>query len=209
MTGERNDQPSMEELLASIRRTIAESQIEPAAAADIKPARALAPAAIGDELDDFELPAMFRKGKEDASARSSGFVERLTQAIRGEPASLPDAVAPPSATAPPVPAGSSHSAFAKPSGPPDQSDAPSADASWLVLPLMKPSENAFSVPAAPERNSDPLSLAEHFSAGEMRRVMAPCRDTLIARMGQPVDAPALTVRPRQGGAPVSEAEDFY
>ena len=37
----------------------------------------------------------------------------------------------------------------------------------------------------------------------MRRVMAPCKDTLIARMGQPVNVPALLIRPRET-CPVGE-----
>jgi hypothetical protein len=199
MTIGRNNQPSTEELLASIRRIVAESQIAPSDTTDIGRAAAPVPLAIDSEPDDFELPAMFRKERENALAREVGFVERLTQAIRGEPAQAQHLVGPLPTDATASLEGSSSNAFAKFSHMPHE---------WRAEP---------DASGAMERDSGPVS-AESLSvaepvlpapSGEMRRVMAPCKDTLMARMGQPVDAPSLRVKPRSPSAHVREAEDFY
>jgi hypothetical protein len=190
----------MEELLGSIQRIIAESQIAPPGAPDMKPAAAPMLALIDGELDDFELPAMFRKEKENASARDVGFVERLTQALRAEPTSVPDAFAPLPAFAQVAPDGTSIGTSTKVSDTAHGEGAENALSAWTA------SES--------DRGSvlEPVAEAEHvLPAGsrEMQRVMAPCKDTLIARMGQPVDSHSLQVKPRRSSAHMSEAEDFY
>jgi len=201
MTIGRNNQPSTEELLASIRRIVAESQIAPSNTTDIEREAAPVPLAIDSEADDFELPAMFRKEKENALAREAGFVERLTQAIRGEPAQAQDLVGP-------LPTGANA---------PLEGTSSSALAMLADMPHGSRAENASGTSAVRERDGDSVS-AESLSvaepvlpapSGEMRRVMAPCKDTLMARMGQPVDAPSLRVKPRGPSAHISEAEDFY
>jgi cell pole-organizing protein PopZ len=206
----------MEELLVTIRRIIAESEIAPADTHGARPALGAAAAPIDDGPDDFELPAMFRKEKESASARESGFVERLTDAIRSEPPPLPDAAPPPAAAAPPVAPGSLQSAFGALLDSPGQSGTPHTDESWQVLPLLSRSEYIFSASATPAPDRGPV-LSEPFAeaapapspgAGEVRRVMAPLKDTLIARMGRPVGAPSLRVKPRTLAASLRDAEDF-
>jgi hypothetical protein len=198
MAGGRHDEPSMEELLGSIQRIIAESQIAPPGAPDMKPAAAPVLALIDDELDDFELPAMFRKEKENASARDVGFVERLTQALRAEPTSAPDAFAPLPAFAQVLPDGTSIGTSTKVSD--------TAEGAQNALSAWTASESDRASVMEPLVGAEPVLTA---GSGETRRVMVPCKDTLIARMGQPADTPSLQVKPKRASAHISEAEDFY
>jgi hypothetical protein len=200
MAGGRHDEPSMEELLGSIQRIIAESQIAPPGAPDMKPAAAPVFVLIDDELDDFELPAMFRKEKESASARDVGFVERLTQALRAEPTSVPDAFAPLPAFAQVAPDRTSIGTSTKVSDTAHGEGAENALSAWTA------SESDSGFEFGPLADAAPVSTA---GSGETRRVMAPCKDTLIARMGQPADTPSLQVKPQKSSAHMSEAEDVY
>jgi hypothetical protein len=81
---EKNGQPSMEEILASIRRIIAEEPsgtpqgIEPKSKSN--PAHA-EPAL--DEHSDFELPSIFRVSSTPTPEKHTPLLGRLTEAIRG------------------------------------------------------------------------------------------------------------------------------
>jgi uncharacterized protein len=81
---EKNGQPSMEEILASIRRIIAE---EPQGANPVIDLNARSAASRTDldleEGSDFELPSMFRPSTQPAAEKHTPLFGRLTDAIRG------------------------------------------------------------------------------------------------------------------------------
>jgi len=90
---EKNGQPSMEEILASIRRIIAD---EPAGHQSNSELRGtpimLKSDSVLDESSDFDLPAIFRSSPPPAAAeRSAPLLGRLTDAIRGATAAQPEA----------------------------------------------------------------------------------------------------------------------
>lgn len=80
--GGKPDTPSLNEILASIRR-IAEDETTDLAPIRVDPALVPPPLAVHrsqpDEFDDFELPAMFRRAPEMPA--KSGFVARLSSAL--------------------------------------------------------------------------------------------------------------------------------
>jgi hypothetical protein len=88
---EKNGQPSMEEILASIRRIIAE---EPASHAHNGELRGTPIMLKGDSaLDDaseFDLPAIFRSSPPQAAERQTPLLGRLTDAIRSATTSQPE-----------------------------------------------------------------------------------------------------------------------
>lgn len=216
MTGGRNDEPSMEELLASIRRIISESQITPIDAQVVEPPAVQISTHIDGEHDDFELPAMFRKEKESAATREPGFVVRLTDAIRGEPPAMADAPALPPAAPPPVSALSSRDAFGAPQLPFPPSE-PRADESSHVPSLLSLGENPFFASPQPSRDGNRASRApspqakpaQSGAAGDVSRVMVPLKDTVIARMGQRVDGPALPIKQRRHVSAATTEEFCY
>lgn len=91
---EKNGQPSMEEILASIRRIIAE---EPASQAhgDFRGGQPIMLKGDGvlDDAGDFDLPAIFRSSPAAAQDRPAPLLGRLTDAIRGAAAAPPDEAA--------------------------------------------------------------------------------------------------------------------
>ena len=102
MTG-KNGQPSMEEILASIRRIIAEEPAD-AISLDFKPRSGLAPGNGAEHLalddhSDFELPSMFR-ATSATPAEKPGPAVKLMDALRATP-QLGDA---PAARTSPAPA---------------------------------------------------------------------------------------------------------
>ncbi len=86
---EKNGQPSMEEVLASIRRIIAEEPDGPNQIIDLS-----RPSLVGDGLledaADFELPSIFRPAAAPAATeKNSPLFGRLTDAIRGASGGVP------------------------------------------------------------------------------------------------------------------------
>ncbi len=89
---EKNGQPSMEEILASIRRIIAEEPPAGQQVIELKPAKA-SPALAESALDDhaeFELPSIFRPIPA-AQEKHTPLLGRLTDAIRGAAGSSSEA----------------------------------------------------------------------------------------------------------------------
>jgi uncharacterized protein len=86
---EKNGQPSMEEILASIRRIIAEEPSGPPPGIEIAPkALALQAESAFDEPSDFDLPSIFRTPA--PAPEKPALFGRLTDAIRGATASAPE-----------------------------------------------------------------------------------------------------------------------
>ena len=87
---EKNGQPSMEEILASIRRIIAEEPAD-AISLDFKPRSGIEPGNGARHLDiedasDFELPSMFRaSAATSTSEKNSGGPVKLLDALRATP----------------------------------------------------------------------------------------------------------------------------
>ncbi len=85
---EKNGQPSMEEILASIRRIIAEEPAD-SISLDFKPRSGLGPGNGAehlslDDASDFELPSMFRAATPQAE-KANGGVVKLMDALRATP----------------------------------------------------------------------------------------------------------------------------
>jgi hypothetical protein len=79
---EKNGQPSMEEILASIRRIIAEEPNGPVPVIDIKAkTKPVLVTSLIDEQPDFELPAIFRPNAQ-LTEKHTPLFGRLTDAIR-------------------------------------------------------------------------------------------------------------------------------
>lgn len=79
---EKNGQPSMEEILASIRRIIAEEPNGPSPVIDLKArSKPVLITSLIDEQPDFELPAIFRPNAQNPEKHTPLF-GRLTDAIR-------------------------------------------------------------------------------------------------------------------------------
>jgi uncharacterized protein len=86
---EKNGQPSMEEILASIRRIIAEEPQGPNPVIDLNARAAASRTDLDlDEGTDFELPSMFRPSVQPATEKHTPLFGRLTDAIRGASASV-------------------------------------------------------------------------------------------------------------------------
>lgn len=82
---EKNGQPSMEEILASIRRIIADEPKSASPVIDLRtPIHRVQ--ALADSIEDhgeFELPAIFRPTPQPVAEKTSPLLGRLTDAIRG------------------------------------------------------------------------------------------------------------------------------
>ncbi len=81
---EKNGQPSMEEILASIRRIIAEEPQGSNPVIDLNARSAVSRTDLAlDEGSDFELPSMFRPSTQPVAEKHTPLFGRLTDAIRG------------------------------------------------------------------------------------------------------------------------------
>ena len=86
---EKNGQPSMEEILASIRRIIAEEPIGSSPLIDLRArAKPALLASLIDEQSEFELPAIFRPSAHPAPEKHTPLFGRLTDAIRNASAAV-------------------------------------------------------------------------------------------------------------------------
>lgn len=89
---EKNGQPSMEEILASIRRIIAEEPGGTPRGIELKP-KVISVHTEGslEEHSDFELPSIFRASPAAPPEKHTPLLGRLTDAIRGAAATASDA----------------------------------------------------------------------------------------------------------------------
>ncbi|MCC7251076.1 DUF2497 domain-containing protein [Hyphomicrobium sp.] len=196
---EKNGQPSMEEILASIRRIIAE---EPASAAHGGELRGTPIMLKGDgALDDageFDLPAIFRSSPPPASERQTPLLGRLTDAIRSATHSDGRSVA----------NGEDHQHA-------EAVEVAAADGAFHGLSSLKPvrpearvTDLGLAGPTRPlagpspshEPQPGPAPAATPMTASganseEPKRVMAPFKDTHFLRMAAPVDAAAPSPAP--------------
>ncbi|HEX2843580.1 DUF2497 domain-containing protein [Hyphomicrobium sp.] len=189
---EKNGQPSMEEILASIRRIIAE---EPSGYPHNGELRGTPIMLKGDGLledaGDFDLPAIFRSSPPPATDRQTPLLGRLTDAIRGATTAQPE-------TRNGVNGDSAHA---------DQAaSAASSEPVHSGLSSLKPVRHLEAGPTEPLRpvNGSPLSheapaaspasgafppvTAAATSGADTRRVMAPFKDTHFLRMSAPAAA---------------------
>ncbi len=198
---EKNGQPSMEEILASIRRIIAE---EPSGYPHNGELRGTPIMLKGDGLledaGDFDLPAIFRSSPPPATDRQTPLLGRLTDAIRGATTSQPEVRNGVNGD------GAAHADQPTPAEPVNTG-----------LSSLKPVRHLEAGPTEPLRpvNGSPLaheSPAASTSSGafppvkaaasgaETKRVMAPFKDTHFLRMAAPTDV-AVSPSP----APVAPA----
>lgn len=203
---EKNGQPSMEEILASIRRIIAE---EPASQHNGE-LRGTPIMLKGDGLledaGDFDLPAIFRSSPPQAVDRQTPLLGRLTDAIRSATAAQPEgrqalngsedyAIAEPVEAAPTTGDGAYPALSSlKPVRP--EARAPDPEPVEVVVPMTGPPLVAEPAP--------PASAAASSSGDEPRRVMAAFKDTHFLRMASPPAAalpPPAAVEPPVAVAP--------
>lgn len=206
---EKNGQPSMEEILASIRRIISE---EPADAISLDfggKSEAPAPDGALDEPSEFELPSMFRAGPQPVD-KPGPLLGRLTEAIRGTAvngaagdarhaaAFATDVASPVGSAAAPAPS---------------RVEQPYHEASALSAlrlaggerraenELHAPRPVAAVVPSVPEPQM-PMAAA---TGGEVKRQMVPFMDQRFQRMTAPGPAPVAPASVAPLSAPVPEA----
>ncbi len=176
---EKNGQPSMEEILASIRRIIAEEPAD-AISLDFKPRSGTEPGNGAERLDledaaDFELPSMFRATA--GSAEKNGSPAKLLDALRATP-QLDENIRTPSHHDFPLPVNgleTAHQALStlKPTA---RAEPPSYDTSTLgVSPFAMP---AFEAVAVEPVVAQPLT----FTAAIQEAARAPAAETVVREM---------------------------
>lgn len=199
---EKNGQPSMEEILASIRRIIAEEPSYPHNG-ELRgtPILVKGDGAL-DDASEFDLPAIFRSSPPPAAERSAPLLGRLTEAIRSATTSQPEARGSVN--------GEGHQ--------PISSDSAAIESSLQALSSLRSvrpearsdlgatapvrhlngTSHSQSAPnhepqSAPSQSGAFPSLAAAQGKEEPKRVMAPFKDTHFTRMGGP--APTASPSP--------------
>ena len=205
---EKNGQPSMEEILASIRRIIAEEPNSPPHNGELRgtPIMLKGDGAL-DDVSEFDLPAIFRSSPPSAAERQAPLLGRLTEAIRGATASQAEARATSSeeyqtAEAVEVGAGAGESGFSGLSSlKPVRSDAPSEPmAPFNGTPLGQPAQPQPLPGPSAGSGAFPAIASGAKSDDEPRRVMAPFKDTHFMRMSP---SSAAAPSPAPSPSPVS------
>lgn len=195
---EKNGQPSMEEILASIRRIIAEEPTSHPHNGELRgtPIMLKGDSAL-DEPGEFDLPAIFRSSPPAAVERQTPLLGRLTDAIRHATTAQPE---PQAANSDAYLAVEAAEAVAAGGGEPVSSGLSS-------LKPIRPETRAEPAPPDPVRpfngsgpghepSPSPAqtgAFAAKASAGpdgEPKRVMVPFKDTHFLKMSAPVSAPA-------------------
>lgn len=226
---EKNGQPSMEEILASIRRIIAEEPSGPYPVIDLKtkvPQHSADPSL--DDSADFDLPSIFRPSAASAADRPAPLFGRLTDAIRGASSSDKDSKATRNGddkAAAPVERGADVDKGAA---------ADSGDRSHLTLSSLRPTRSDPALQAGDARMSngtngsepprpqpaqnDPAPQVASPAPPKMPaapidapRVMVPFRDMRMVRMSTYVPPSDLTVppvAPPAPGMPAPHSVDF-
>jgi hypothetical protein len=207
---EKNGQPSMEEILASIRRIIAEEPTGHPSHGELRGTPIMLKGdGVLDDAGDFDLPAIFRSSPPPASERQTPLLGRLTDAIRGatagqsEPRGLFNGDEDFSRSAP-VEGGALSAESASP------------NAGLSSLKSVRPSEpgmgdpHGASTPAGGPQSASPPSGAAPASASSNaptrtdapKRVMSAFKDTHFLRMsGPPAGAAASPVPAASEPAP--------
>lgn len=211
---EKNGQPSMEEILASIRRIIAEEPSGHPSHGELRGTPIMLKGDVAlDDAGDFDLPAIFRSSPPAAAERQAPLLGRLTDAIRGATAAQPEGRGlfngddEFSRTAP-VEGGS---LSAEPSANPNaglsslksvRSSEPAASSAPGVA---GPAAGAPVAPAPsdPQSSAFPVAASSGSSGPEApRRVMAPFKDTHFLRMSAPTGAAPAPEAAQPEPAPV-------
>lgn len=209
---EKNGQPSMEEILASIRRIIAEEPTGPHPNSELRGTPIMLKGdGVLEDAGDFDLPAIFRSSPPAQTERPTPLLGRLTDAIRGATAAQPEprsslngeelahaeAVDGGTLSSEPTYAYSGLSSLkpvravdAGPANPPHYMDgAPFApEAAPVTHQAAPPQPTASGGPSGPEP----------------KRVMAAFKDTHFLRMSTPAEAAPASV-PAPAAPPVVEA----
>jgi cell pole-organizing protein PopZ len=214
---EKNGQPSMEEILASIRRIVAEepdAQIPQGASAPIIDFRnnpiTLNGDGVLDDSSEFDLPAIFRSSSTQQPEKPGPLIGRLTDAIRNATSSQSEAKQQPEVR-------SMHAVEDNS----ERSDEPSVgrfgvqNESYPALSTLKPVASAHDTPDTAQAEAKPVSQGWNFTRPsspppaavneEIKRVMAPFKDTHFTRMGGAPAAPAAIAAPVQTPPPAAPA----
>ncbi len=222
-TPDKNGHASMEEILASIRKIIAEDPMSSGSAIQIDPqGGAVKGDGLLEDASDFDLPSMFRPAPAPAAERPAPLLGRLTDAIRAASAGGND-------TARPEPALSSlhlqrTGGLAANSSPPERAGSPAAPAFMLANfhettgatrgddpgpQKATPPPTVEASPSPPVAKSASFETAQpgvtHGDVPEVPRQMAPFKDTRFRSMGAwptPLQA-AATLAPVTFSAPVT------
>lgn len=206
---EKNGQPSMEEILASIRRIIAEEPNSPPHNGELRgtPIMLKGDGAL-DDASEFDLPAIFRSSPPSAAERQAPLLGRLTEAIRGATASQPETRASEeyqTAEAVEVGAGAGESGFSGLSSlKPVRPETPSEPmAPFNGMPLGQPAQPQSLPGPSAGSGAFPAIASGSKSDDEPRRVMAPFKDTHFMRM-----TPASPSAPSSAPSPSPVSNPF-
>lgn len=193
---QKNGQPSMEEILASIRRIIAE---EPAGAAQSidfnrRPIM-LRQEGDGEEATEFDLPAIFRQSASPQPEKPTPLLGRLTDAIRNATTANGERIVPQPSEAGSDGAGPVGASGSQAEAAPHQSlsslkilhgeagkDASAVDTTPFI--------HEGQVGAATAAAAEPPVSAGQTSGEGVRRVMAPFKDTMFLRLADPQGVPS-------------------
>lgn len=189
---EKNGQPSMEEILASIRRIIAEEPAGHGSHGELRgtPIMLRGDSAL-DDAGDFDLPAIFRSSPPASSEKQTPLLGRLTDAIRGATSAQPE-------TRPLFNGDDDFSRAAPVEGGALSSESSAPNAGLSSLKSVRPSEPAPSdplaasapaAPVSPPSGASPASASGAPEGGDApRRVMSAFKDTHFLRMAAPTGA---------------------
>jgi cell pole-organizing protein PopZ len=225
---EKNGQPSMEEILASIRRIIAEEPSYPHNG-ELRgtPILVKGDGAL-DDASEFDLPAIFRASPPPATERSAPLLGRLTDAIRSATTSHSEARGSANGEDHRQPAAADGNVQVLSSLKTARSEARSDVAaiepgqSLNGTSLHHPAASQEPQPAPSQPGAFPSTTAASPPRDEPKRVMAPFKDTHFTRMGGPAPtaspspvapapvaaAPAPQPAPAPAPAPVATAQPY-
>ena len=215
---EKNGQPSMEEILASIRRIIAEEPTSHSRDGELRgtPIMLKGDGAL-DDASEFDLPAIFRSSPPPAAERQAPLLGRLTDAIRSATTVQPE---PRDSTASEAyqPAQLAEVGASAASGlsslKPVRSDLTAEPAGPFGGSPLGESSHPQIAPASSTASAFPVTASGSKSDEEPKRVMAPFKDTHFMRMtpGQastpaPASAPSPSSPPAAAPYPVAAPQE--
>jgi cell pole-organizing protein PopZ len=183
---EKNGQPSMEEILASIRRIIAEEPTSHSRDGELRgtPIMLKGDGAL-DDASEFDLPAIFRSSPPPAAERQAPLLGRLTDAIRSATTVQPEPreIAASEAYQPAQLADASASAASGLSSlKPVRSDLSTEPAGSFGGSSPGETSHPQISPASSSASAFPVTTSGSMSDEEPKRVMAPFKDTHFMRM---------------------------
>jgi cell pole-organizing protein PopZ len=191
---EKNGQPSMEEILASIRRIIAEEPGDHPYNGELRGTPIMLKGDVAlEDAGDFDLPAIFRSSPPPQADRQTPLLGRLTDAIRSATSAQAEARSSLNGSeashTEPVDGGALSADSANNGYPSLSSLKPvRADAHTAAAPMNGASPGfGGAVPAAAASSAFPQQAASNpGSAGEPKRVMAAFKDTHFMNMAAPI-----------------------